>query len=318
MRGVAEDIERRLAGAAEAVREYELATHRATILDHQLAELSARLDESRAQYAAEQADVERLERLSLTSVLAALRGARDDELARERAEADAAHYRAREARARLDQLRREYEAAQARLGQLAEAPATYSAVLDQKERWLAESGDPRGAQLLALADERGRLAGELREIREALGAARLAREALGQVEERLGSASSWSTYDTFFGGGAISSAIKHTRLDDAAEAAAHADRCLAVLRTELADIGGTGLTAPQLAMDGTTRFLDVWFDNIFTDLTVRDQIKQAQANVARSIQLVTTVYGRLERRAAQTRARLDGIDKQRHSLLTGQ
>jgi hypothetical protein len=315
---VAEDIERRLAGAAEAVREYELATHRATILDLQLAELAARLDASRAEYAAEQADVERLEGLSLTRVLASLRGARDDQLARERAEAEAAHYRAREAQVRLDQLRREYEAAQARLGQLSEAPATYAAVLDEKERWLAGSGDPRGARLLALADERGRLAGELREIREALGAARLAREACAQVQERLGSASNWSTYDTFFGGGAISSAVKHTRLDDAAEAAAYADRCLAVLRTELADIGDAGPINPQLATDRTTRFLDVWFDNIFTDLTVRDQIKQAQENVARSIQLVTNVYGRLERRAAETRARLDGIDQQRHSFLTGQ
>jgi hypothetical protein len=44
-----------------------------------------------------------------------------------------------------------------------------------------------------------------------------------------------------------------------------------VLRTELADVDGMALTAPQLAVDGLTRFVDIWFDNIFTDLAVRDR-----------------------------------------------
>ena len=91
--------------------------------------------------------------------------------------------------------------------------------------------------MLALAGERGRLHGELTEIAEAQQAAAEATDALKQVRSRLGSASAWSAYDTFFGGGAIASAVKHSRLDDAADAAARADQCLAVLRTELADVG---------------------------------------------------------------------------------
>jgi hypothetical protein len=314
---MAEDIESRLAAAAEQLREYEVTSQRGALMRRRMDELSAQLDSLRAEHAAEHEDVERLEGVSLTRVLTSLRGARDDRLARERAEADAALFRVREAEARLDAVRREYEAAQARLGQLAEAPATYAAVLDEQERWLAESSDPRGARLLALADERGRLTGELREIGEAVGAAGMAREALARVQDRLGSAENWSTYDTFFGGGMISSAVKQSRLDEAAAAAAHADRCLAALRTELADVGGVALTAPQLAMDGTTRFLDVWFDNIFTDLAVRDQIKQAQHNLARSAQLVDQVYGRLQQRATEARGRIDQLEVDRRSLLTG-
>ena len=38
---------------------------------------------------------------------------------------------------------------------------------------------------------------------------------------------------------------------------------------ELADVGGMDLTAPNPAVDGLTRFVDVWFDNDFTDLAVR-------------------------------------------------
>lgn len=318
MGGVGDDIEQRLASAAEALREYEVTTRRSAELHRRTGELTSQLAALRARHAREQEDVERLEGLSLTRVLASLRGARDDALARERAEADAARYRVAEAESRLEALRREHRAAQARLGQLAAAPSNYAAVLDAKQRHLNESGDPRRTRLLALADERGRLTAETHEVTEAKQAARAAWQALTQVRDKLDSASGWSTYDTFFGGGAISSTIKHSRLDEAAQAAARADRCLTVLRTELADVPGMALTAPQLAVDGLTRFVDVWFDNIFTDLAVRDRIKQAQHNVAQSMRMVRDVQTRLEQRTAQVQARLATIDAERRDLLTRQ
>ncbi|GIJ24786.1 hypothetical protein [Micromonospora lutea] len=313
---MADDIEQRLTSAAEALREYETTTQRSADLRRRMDEMTTQLAALRARHAREQKDVEQLEGLSLTRVLVSLRGARDDTLARERAEADAARYRVTEAEGRLEALRREDAATQARLRQLAAAPSAYAAVLDDKERHLDGSDDPRRAPLLALADERGRLNGELHEVTEAMQAARTASHALSQVRDKLGSASGWSTYDTFFGGGAISSAIKHSRLDEAAHAAARADRCLVVLRTELTDVPGMALTAPQLAVNGLTRFVDVWFDNIFTDLAVRDRIKQAEQNIAQSMRLVRDVQARLEQRAAQVRARLAMIDIERRNLLT--
>jgi hypothetical protein len=316
MGGVPDDFEQRLATAAEALREYEVTARRSADLRRRMDEMTTQLARLRTWRADEQEDVQRLESLSLTRVLASLRGTRDDTLERERAEADAARYRVAEAEGRLEALRRERDAAEARLGQLATAPATYAAVLDDTERHLGESGDPRGVRLLELADERGRLTGDVHELTEAMQAARTAWHALRQVTEKLGSASGWSTYDTFFGGGALGSAIKHSRLDEAAQAAAHADGCFAVLRTELADVHNVALTAPNLAVDRLTRFVDVWFDNIFTDLAVRDRIKQAEQNVARSMQLVREVQGRLEQRAAQARARLATIETERLDLLT--
>ncbi|HEV2088864.1 MAG TPA: hypothetical protein VGR21_11180 [Cryptosporangiaceae bacterium] len=313
---MAEDIEQRLAEAAATLREYEVVEQRLADLRARLAATTAERDALRAQLAEEQKDVERLEGLSLTRVLASLRGARDDALARERAEADAAQYRVASAQAMLDAVQREHDAVSARLGQLAGAPAAYAAVLAEKERHLSASADPRGRRLLELAEERGRIHGELHEVAEALQAAEAARHALTVVQDELGSASGWSTYDTFLGGGMISSSIKHSRLDKAANAAAYADQRLGVLRTELADVGGVGLTVPQLMVDGLTRFADIWLDNIFTDLAVRDQIKQAQQHVAHSLQLVGEVQRRLRQREAQAGARLAAIDTERHEILT--
>lgn len=315
---MADDLEQRLAAAAGAVREHELTAQRCTELRERIDELAAQLATLRAQQQEEDRDVARLEGLSLTRIVASLRGARDDALAREQAEADAARYRVAEAGARLDTLRREYEAAQVRLDQLATAPRSYAGLLDDKERHLRGSADPRGRRLLELADERGRLTGELREVGEAQRAAAAAQHALATLDGKLGSADGWSTYDTFLGGGALGSAVKHSALDEAAQAAAYADRCIAVLRTELADVGGVTLTAPQLTVTGTTKFVDIWFDNLFTDLAVRDRIKRAQQNVARCTRLVEQVRARLAQRAEQADARMATIGKERHLLLTRQ
>jgi len=312
----AAEIEQRLAHAAEHAREYEIVRQRRDDLHQRAEEMERQVAQYSAQYEAEQHDVARLERLSLTRIIASLRGSRDDDLAREQAEAEAARYRAAEARARLEAIRREQAAAQARLDALASAPQEYESALSRKESYLRDIADPRGEVLLRLAEERGRLTGDNREIREAIAAADGARQALEQVRAKLGSAASWSTYDTWFGGGMLGSAMKHSRMDEAAAAAAHADRCLAALRTELADVEGIGVIAPQIALDGMTRFVDIWLDNIFTDLAVGERIRQAQRNVARSEQVVRELRARLEQREARNRARLVEIESEREALLT--
>jgi hypothetical protein len=314
--GMHDEIEQLLADAARAVREYELTCERCRELGSRQDETLAELALLRARDADEQHDVERLEGLSLTRLLVSLRGTRDDAMARERAEADAARYRVAECGARLEAVRRELDAARERQDRLAAAPAVYAAVLEQKERQLAQSGDPRARQLLALADERGRLLAETTEISEAQQAADAAGQALARVRERLGSASAWSVYDTFLGGGAMASAVKHSRLDEAAAAAAEADQSLAVLRRELADVGGLTATAPQLAIGAGTRFADIWFDNIFSDLAVESRIHQARQNVDQSLQLVGEVRARLAGRASQGRDRLAAIEAERRNLLT--
>jgi hypothetical protein len=75
------------------------------------------------------------------------------------------------------------------------------------------------------------------------------------------------------------------------------------------------MTAPGLAVDGRTRFFDVWFDNIFTDLRVRDHIRQAAERVSGSRHAVREIQARLRARATQARARLGEIEAERERLL---
>jgi hypothetical protein len=312
------EVEERLCRLAQQVREREIIGSRMALLRRRQGELMAELDQLREQHALEQRDVEKLESLSLTRVVAGLRGAgrREDRLARERAEADAARYRVAEAGQRLAAIEREVAQAEARWSELADAPAGFAAALDDKEAWVRAVGGPVADQMINLAQERGRTEAELRELAEAAQAAGQVAQALKAVAEKLGSADSWSAYDTFFGGGVISSSFKHDRLDQAARLAAYADRCLAVLRTELADVG---IVRPigRIAVDGGTRFVDVWFDNIFTDLAVRNHIKRAQANVADARHRIVDIRRQLASRTEAARRRRANLDQARKDLLVG-
>jgi hypothetical protein len=311
-----DDIEQRLAAAAQALRQYDVTGHRCSDLAGREAQIAAELRSLRSQYDAEARDVERLEHMSLSRVFASLKGSRLDALERERAEADAARYRLADVQARLTAVQAEHRAARERLDRLASAPGAYAAILTEKERHLTESGDPRRATLLSLASEWGLLSAEVGEMSAAMRDAEAAQQVLAQVRDTLGSAKNWNTYDAFFGGGMLADIAEHNRLDEAARLAAEADRRVAALRTELADIERAEPVSGPLDISAATRFVDLWFGNIFTDLAVRDRITQAQENVAQSLRLVDQVREQLTTRSAQARARLAAIETQRRELLT--
>ncbi|WP_254549864.1 hypothetical protein [Catellatospora tritici] len=312
-----DDIQTRLTAAAEAVGEHQVTTQRCRELRERVDSAQRKLDMVTEAHATEAADVAKLESLSLTRIWVALRGSRDDALARERAEEQAAAYRVAEAKERLRVLADELAAARARLSSLRTAEADYAAVLAEKEQHLAATGDARAGRLLELAERRGSLTAEIKELREAMAAAGRAADSLDHVALLLGKADDWSGYDTFLGGGAFSSAMKHERMDEAAAAATIADHHIAVLRTELADVRDLNLTLPELELEGFTRFADVWFDNIFTDLAVRDRIKKALANVGVSIERVAGLRRTLDKRLAAATAALDGTERERRTVLAG-
>jgi chromosome segregation ATPase len=313
---MSEEIEQRLAATAQAAREYDLCGQQCAQLSERARAAETDLYAARTDCAGEEKDVERLEHLSLTRVLAALHGSREDALAREKAQAEAARYRVAQAQQRLDAARANLASVQDRRSQLTGAPQAYADALNSKEQYLKDSADPRGARLMALADERGRLTGELSELHRASGDADAAAEALADVLQRLGTAADWSTFDTYLDHGMIANAIKHDRIDQAAQAAQAADQRLAALRSDLAELGGTEPTAARLEISAGFKFADIFFNNIFTDLAVGQQIRAAQDNVERSVQQVQALQDRLKDQVAGISQRLDAMDAERRQILT--
>jgi uncharacterized protein YdcH (DUF465 family) len=306
------EIEQQLAAAAQAVHELGAANSRVAELRARHQQLSDQLSAARSQVQADQHEVRSLDGLTLTHVMAALHGSRDDRLARAKAEADKAAYQEAELARQVEAVETELQAAGQQAQSLSGAPNQYQLALAAKEDLLEHGGDPRAHELLSLADERGRLTGELTEIADADRTAQSALTALAAVQDTLSSASGWNTFDEL-GGGMIASMEKHSRLDQAANLAAQADRQLATLRTELTSVGQL---APQLAVGGGTRFVDICFNSIFTDMAFSSHINQAERNTSQALQTVTAVQQRLKEQRGQVEDRLAAITRRRQELLT--
>ncbi len=254
----------------------------------------ARTDHQRLRdaLAREEIDVERLEGRSAARVWSSLRGSREQDLERERAEALTAAG-AVDAQAREVERLREKTASLARRAEALErADADYESALEA----VAGSGGAEddvhvAAAAVELAHRR-----ELREVEQARTAGRSALQGLLVAQQTLNSASSWSTWDTF-GGGMLSSAIKHERLDEARQRLQIAGDGLARFTRELDDLRMPGISLPEFS--GLVRGIDIWWDNVGVDLIVGEQIRRTQRDVEAAVARVEEALDTLDTRRQQ-------------------
>lgn len=141
-----------------------------------------------------------------------------------------------------------------------------------------------------------------------------ARAAAGRALEKLDSASSWGTYDTWFGGDIISSSIKHSRIDDARATMNAVQTQLAAARRELADVG-MDISAPDLARVSEGRTLDIWFDNFFSDLSSQSRIGDGRAKVQQLVRELSAAAGRLQERTREVAATVATLRARRTAIL---
>lgn len=271
----------------------------------------------RDEHLREAADVERLEGFGLTAVLAAVRGSRTGELDRERAEEVAARYAVQAAAGHLEAVQVRREAVDRRLAKLGDTAARREAAIEAHAHAVRASGHPNSVALDSVLDEVAALQAEAAELAEAREAGIRAATALDAAQRELGSADSWSAYDTWLGGGMVSSIFKHNRIDDAGAAIATAQDAIVDLARELADVESvTGLRA-DLGISPTSRTFDVWFDNIFTDLSVRSSIKNSAQGVREASEAVREAMSRMAVRSAVLDERLADLRARRDVLLSG-
>lgn len=275
-------LEEAIAARAEA-RRLRNARER---LEESLIAARAVVDERQGALEQEQGDVDKLSTPSFARTLASLRGTITDRIARERAEADQARYALGEAQMRLTQLMREAEALEGALADLGPTDQAYEQALAEVVAGGEASGVAGDAQRRLDALHR------LREVDEAMRAGREALASLAEARRSFDSADGWSTWDTLGGGGFVSSLIKHEHMDKAAAHLRDASASVERFSRELADVDLPGLRiAPINEFD---RSIDIWFDNIFTDLAVSERIGNARADVERTISAVDDVLRTLD------------------------
>jgi len=266
------------------------------------------------QYEKERGDVETLQKESLSSFMLKLVGKYEDRLDREQREEINAKIAYDRASDRLENLTQECDMLRRRIADLRKDEQRYQIELADRRAELKNMAGQNAERHLDLENKRKAIIAQSTEIKEAMRALESARATALRAQESLKSAQGWATYDVFAKGGIISHMAKYSHIVNAEHNFTVLSSQLRSLRKELSDV--KGLDAYSLKeISSTQRAVDFWFDNIFTDLSVRGQIKDNAEQISSIIRSLNRAESTLKSKMRECEARLDANRREEETLL---
>lgn len=181
---------------------------------------------------------------------------------------------------------------EARIFELELSLKDHQEVLDrQKNKILALPVEtPQRVLYTKLRDKYLLLQNEGIEIQEAITAHEQAASSLMLTMGQLDNADSWATWDVWGGGGLLTDMIKYEEIDTAKVEMERLSAHLKILSRELSDIDSMANLA-IFELDEMTVAFDIWFDNFFTDYSVREEIRSqisSLENLGQKLSLLKT------------------------------
>ncbi|UOQ86594.1 hypothetical protein [Gracilibacillus salinarum] len=288
-------------------------------LTHQRKELSVALESLTDQKEStfdllqkEKVDVEKLESFSIANLFYSITGQKDEKLDEEKQEAARAQLRYQEAKESVTDIEQDIEALNDQIRALGEPDVRYQHLLEEKYHHLLDANHESGHQALSLLEQLGVMEDEKSEIAEAIAAGEDVKRALSEASESLEKAKNWGTAD-MFGGGLISTSLKHSHIDDAKRFIHHAQRLLRKFSHELNDIG-TSFQA-DLSISGGLTFADYFFDGLIMDWFVQDKINQSAEKVDDMYSRVSDTIHQLKKINLELKETMTNAHKQWESIV---
>lgn len=307
------DLNQRLSEIKDARRQQRKLQNDLLQAQSSLGQERLRLVELEKQLRKEGRDVQQLEGLSLAGLFYTILGSKEEQLDKERQEYLAARLKHTQAEYAVQSLEREVSDLQRQLARLGDVDSQYQAVMASKETLVQKSQDASSRRLAEISDSLADATAEVREISEALAAGSAAQRGLQQVIDDLKSASNWGVAD-FLGGGLLVDMAKHSRIDDARDAAQHAQQLLVRFQRELSDVYGPG-NQGMIEVGDHDRFVEFFFDGLITDWIVQSKIDRSLDNAENMYQKVSQVLLALSTRQAAVQSRANSLQAEKQDLL---
>lgn len=169
-----------------------------SMLQHLLqekADLEGKVVVLREKLTREEADVQRLEKMSLASIFYSALGNLAQRTEKERQEALAARLKYQQAVRDLDDVQKKIALLRSRRQENLVYPHRYQALYVQKKEMLIKSGCASAQDLMNLTEEANKRKNILKEIEEAVAAGREVLTSLDGVLDSLGKARNWGVWD---------------------------------------------------------------------------------------------------------------------------
>lgn len=278
----------------------------------ELAAMERTMAELKEKQRAEQADVEKLEDTSFANLLATIRGTKEEKLDKERQEAAAAALQKQEAEKTKDEITASMTDLEQKLEDVKQSEETYHAVLSSKEKAIKESSTLSAEKLYDLSEQEADIRANITELEEAIAAGTLVKQALEKALSSLEGAQNWGTID-MFGGGAITGAVKHNHIDEAASHIHVAQTRMRDFQKELLDIEEESNL--EVDMSGLLKFADFFFDGFVVDWMVQGNISDSLNETSNQLTKINSLIDKLKKQAKQEEENLSRVLTDKKQLV---
>lgn len=260
----------------------------------------------------EKEDVEELRTLSIANIFSTIAGNKQEKLLDREKEVVEAKLKYQEAYKVLSELEEERQDYLLKIKELGDLEFTYAKMLARKEKLIHDKQSIWSQDLFKLTEAEVEVLGGLQEYEEAIEAGGIAQLALGEAKTSFEKAKGWSTFD-MFGGGVITTSIKHSHLDTAKNTVHQAEKRLRQFQDELLDIQNH--MKVDLDMSELLTFADYFFNGIVIDWMVHNKITQAMTQIEETFDLVTRTLKKLEEEQIHLREKIDELSLERIKLI---
>lgn len=292
------------------------------VLEQRFKSLTSRLVQGQTQvqnllnkYQSEALDVDKIQKDSLSNTLLKMIGKYDDKVNKETQEMLTAKLEYDKATAYVKELENEKQLLSEQLNALNKDRMVYEKEMNSRETAIkSKVSEEAYLAYSQIQLEHDSLAQQIVETEEAIRAASKVTSAAAAALQHLEKAEGWATYDVWGGGGIITHMAKYDHID---EAQAQLNRLSSLsndFRKELADVNMQDVLV-NTGIDSTSRTIDFFFDNIFTDMRVRDKIRDDIYQIQTLSNQVNNIIRKLEANKSDLNTKVRIVKNKKDELL---
>lgn len=294
------------------LKEKENYQHKLEAIMTELKEYNFKKNNLMEQLKKEKKDVDKLEKLSFTSIWYSLVGGKQARLQKEKNELSQVEYEYKFVCETIERLKGESEYYKDKIYGIRRLEDEYQKLLIEKEQLIMDSNNDLYQPLNDINQRIVENENNLKEITEAINAGKQVLNALETINNALRKAKGWGTYDVL-GGGFFASMIKHSHLDDAENKMRDLKYLLNKYTRELKDVNMS--VSINLDISDMLKFADFFFDNIFSDAMVQSKINRSLEQVRNAYNKITYQIKELNNQYQNNQNEIERLKEKKKSLL---
>ena len=266
-------------------------------------------------YEDEKYDVQKMQMEGISSFILKTIGKYEGRLEKEKQEEIQAKINYDRASADLDEIKQEKQALEIRLSSLHSLALKYESELKRRRNQIQQRlSESKGQQYQRYENEIEETLAQITEVEEALHAAKNVELTAQSAAESLRRAESWSTTEIWLGGNILTHSVKYSHIDKAEECFNHLSSQIETLRKELEDVREL-FVSDFTHITSTQRSIDFWFDNIFTNWSVRSKVRENRDRVHLLQEQINEIEEKLNGKSNELNLHLARMKRLQEDLL---